>query len=144
MQTWHFLMQVGTARELSETEVRSRAVGYVNPPELHMELGSFVPQAAPGTRTAGFDPTSGCYVISPDRGRVRFTIDGKRREMGLGSFPDVGLAEARDKATGHRKQAKAGIDPIEARQTEPEKTPTFTTCAARYIQIGRASGRESV
>ncbi|MFQ5470137.1 MAG: Arm DNA-binding domain-containing protein [Gammaproteobacteria bacterium] len=58
---------------------------------------------------------------------LRFTIDGKRREMGLGSFPDVGLGEAREKATEHRKQAKGGIDPIEARQTEPEKTPTFTT-----------------
>ena len=68
---------------------------------------------------------------------LRFTIDGKRREMGLGSFPDVGLGEAREKATEHRKQAKEGIDPIEARQTEPEKTPTFTTCAARYIRAHR-------
>ena len=68
---------------------------------------------------------------------LRFTIEGKRREMGLGSFPDVGLAEARDKATVHRKQSRAGIDPIEARQTEPEKTPTFTACAARYIRAHR-------
>lgn len=68
---------------------------------------------------------------------LRFTIDGKRREMGLGSFPDVGLAEAREKATQYRKQAKSGVDPIEARQTEPEKTPTFTTCAARYIRAHR-------
>ncbi len=68
---------------------------------------------------------------------LRFTIDGKRREMGLGSFPDVGLGEAREKAAEHRKQAKDGVDPIEARQTEPEKTPTFTTCAARYIRAHR-------
>jgi len=68
---------------------------------------------------------------------LRFTIDGKRREMGLGSFPDVGLGEAREKATEHRKQAKEGVDPIEARQTEPEKTPTFTSCAARYIRAHR-------
>lgn len=68
---------------------------------------------------------------------LRFTIDGKRREMGLGSFPDVGLGEAREKVTEHRKQAKDGVDPIEARQTEPEKTPTFTTCAARYIRAHR-------
>lgn len=68
---------------------------------------------------------------------LRFTIDGKRREMGLGSFPDVGLAEAREKATQYRKQVKSGVDPIEARQTEPEKTPTFTTCAARYIRAHR-------
>lgn len=68
---------------------------------------------------------------------LRFTIDGKRREMGLGSSPDVGLAEAREKATQHRKQAKAGIDPIEARRAEPEAIPTFTTCAARYIRSHR-------
>jgi integrase len=68
---------------------------------------------------------------------LRFTIDGKRREMGLGSFPDVGLGDAREIASKHRKQAKAGVDPIEARQTEPEKTPTFTTCAARYIRAHR-------
>ena len=68
---------------------------------------------------------------------LRFTIDGKRREMGLGSFPDVGLAEARDQATAYRKQAKAGVDPIEARRTAPGKTPTFTTCAARYIRAHR-------
>ena len=48
---------------------------------------------------------------------LRFTIDGRRREMGLGSFPDVGLAEARDQATVYRKQANAGVDPIEARRT---------------------------
>lgn len=57
--------------------------------------------------------------------------------MGLGSFPDVGLAEVRGRATKHRKQAKDGIDPIEARQTELEKTPTFTTCAARYVRAHR-------
>ncbi|MCM8857682.1 MAG: integrase arm-type DNA-binding domain-containing protein [Candidatus Thiodiazotropha sp.] len=68
---------------------------------------------------------------------LRFTINGKRREMGLGSFPDVGLAEARDKASRCRKQAKAGIDPIEERKAKPEKTPTFTTCAARYIRAHR-------
>jgi len=30
---------------------------------------------------------------------LRFTVNGKRREMGLGSFPDVELAEARSKAS---------------------------------------------
>lgn len=68
---------------------------------------------------------------------LRFTIAGKRREMGLGSLPDVGLAEARNKASEARKFAKDGIDPIDARQAEPFKTPTFTSCAARYIRAHR-------
>jgi hypothetical protein len=56
---------------------------------------------------------------------------------GHGQLPRRGLAEARDKASECRKLAKDGVDPIEARQTEPEKTPTFTTCAARYIRAHR-------
>jgi len=71
---------------------------------------------------------------------LRFTVDGKRREMGLGGYPDVGLAEARGQAAKYREQAKSGIDPIEVRETEKakaEKMPTFTTCAARYIRAHR-------
>ncbi|MCP4185057.1 MAG: DUF4102 domain-containing protein [Hyphomicrobiales bacterium] len=72
---------------------------------------------------------------------LRFTLDGKRREMGLGSFPDIGLADARTRASASRKQVLAGIDPIETRRTAPEKVPTFTTCAARYIKAHRGGWR---
>jgi len=68
---------------------------------------------------------------------LRFTINSKRREMGLSSFPDVTLAVAREMASNYRLQASNRIDPIEARRTEAEKTPTFTTCAARYIRAHR-------
>lgn len=74
---------------------------------------------------------------------LRFTVNNKRREMGLGSFPDVELAEARNKASEHRSLAKSGIDPIEVRRTEPEQTPTFTTCAARYIRAHRSGWRNA-
>jgi len=67
---------------------------------------------------------------------LRFTLHGKRREMGLGSFPDVGLAEARETAAKCRKQVKRGIDPIAARRIRPE-APTFMACAARYILAHR-------
>lgn len=74
---------------------------------------------------------------------LRFTIDGKRREMGLGSFPDVSLAIARNKAAEHRQQATSGIDPIDARQVEPTRIPTFTSCAARYIRAHRHGWRNT-
>jgi len=70
----------------------------------------------------------------------RFMLNGRSREMGLGGYPDVSLAEARDKAAEHRKKVKAGLDPIEARteaQAETEKTLTFTSCAAQYILAHR-------
>jgi integrase len=74
---------------------------------------------------------------------LRFTIDRKRREMGLGSFPDVGLSEAREESAKHRKKAKTGVDPIEARQSEPDQIPTFTSCAARYIRAQRSGWKNA-
>ncbi|WP_340146541.1 tyrosine-type recombinase/integrase [Halomonas sp. PA16-9] len=76
---------------------------------------------------------------------LRFTFKGKRREMGLGSFPDTGLADARRKAENFRKLAKDGVDPINARDLEKQQysTPTFTSCAARYIKSHRHSWRNA-
>ena len=58
------------------------------------------------------------FIKRPDGGAqwmLRVSLGGKRREMGLGGFPDVSLKEARDLATDFRKMAKQGIDPIKTR-----------------------------
>jgi integrase len=55
-------------------------------------------------------------------------VTGKRRDMGLGSFPDTGVARAIEKALAAREQIQDGIDPILARQTQ-RKIPTFEQAA---------------
>src|SRR5262249_23115213 len=45
----------------------------------------------------------------------RFKRDGKARDMGLGGYPAVSLAEARQKAKEPREHRDAGRDPIEER-----------------------------
>ena len=45
----------------------------------------------------------------------RFQLDGKRRDMGLGPYPDISLAEARRRSTEHRNQRRDGIDPLNAK-----------------------------
>jgi len=57
--------------------------------------------------------------------------DGKGREMGLGSYPAVSLAKARDLARQAREDVAAGRDPIDARKQETE--PTFGECADRFL-----------
>lgn len=47
---------------------------------------------------------------------LRVTVGDKRREIGLGSFDDVGLAGARDKARVMRGKVADGIDPVEERR----------------------------
>ena len=41
----------------------------------------------------------------------RFQLDGRRRDMGLGPYPDISLAEARGRAAEHRKQRHDGNRP---------------------------------
>lgn len=49
---------------------------------------------------------------------LRVTVHGRRREMGLGGFPEVTLAKARDAADRWRAVAKAGRDPVKERERE--------------------------
>jgi hypothetical protein len=78
----------------------------------------------------------------------RFQLDGKRRDMGLGPYPDISLAEARAKATAHRKQRHEGVDPIEAKETERRaqrvaaaKGRTFREIAEEFITRNKAGWR---
>ncbi len=69
----------------------------------------------------------------------RYRFGGRRREMGLGSYPVVGLAEARQAAAAMRGLLASGVDPLE-RCHERERSaapPGFTAAAARYIREHR-------
>lgn len=47
---------------------------------------------------------------------LRFTIHGRRREMGLGSIGEVSLKEAREESERWRAVARSGLDPISQRE----------------------------
>jgi len=82
--------------------------------------------------------------ISPDGARswvLRAMVSGKRRDMGLGGFPDVPLAEAKQRARDARALIYAGGDPIQARRetrsavaAATAKAKTFDECSAAYIK----------
>jgi integrase len=80
----------------------------------------------------------------------RFQLDGKRRDMGLGPFPDISLAEARGKASAHRKLRHEGIDPLDAKAAQRQaqrvsvaKGRTFRECAVEFIEKNRAGWRNA-
>ena len=61
----------------------------------------------------------GLWLVKRDKDAgkwiLRVVVEGKRREMGLGRWPDVSIAEARERATTARKAIRDGLDPIQAR-----------------------------
>lgn len=57
--------------------------------------------------------------ITPSGARswiLRATVGTLRRDIGLGGFPAVTLAQAREKAREARAQIEGGVDPVEARK----------------------------
>src|SRR5688572_30371764 len=60
---------------------------------------------------------------------VRVQVDGKRRDIGLGSAKTVSLAEARRAADELRRKLARGIDPIAERKQERVVVPTFREAA---------------
>lgn len=100
-----------------------------------------VATAAPGKHEDGGGLR---LVVAPTKTRkwvLRYTFKGRRREMGLGSFPQVTLAEARMQAQTFRAMAKEGTDPIRIRDQVQATVPTFTQCAAAYIRQHRRGWR---
>ncbi|SHL30861.1 tyrosine-type recombinase/integrase [Roseibium suaedae] len=66
-----------------------------------------------------------------------WAVNGKRREMGLGSYPAISLADARSRADDCRKLVEHGFDPISERDRQLEKT--FGECAEEYIAAHKSS-----
>lgn len=73
---------------------------------------------------------------------LRAMVGGKRREMGLGGFPDVTLAGAKEAARAARLKIKDGIDPIDDAKSKRSAllaaraaSMTFSEAAAAYIAV---------
>lgn len=78
----------------------------------------------------------------------RYRNDGKRHDLGLGPYPDISLAEARERASQQRKLRLDGHDPLLTRRAgrdqaklEAAKAMTFKQCAEAYINAHQAGGR---
>lgn len=76
----------------------------------------------------------GLWLVKRDKDAgkwvLRIAVAGKRREMGLGRWPDVSIAEAREKAADARKQVRDGIDPVLER-TRVKRAPGAINSATR-------------
>lgn len=110
-------MATRTINKLSATKVDSAKT----PDGLHSDGGGLYLRVAKGGALKSW-----LYV---------FQFDGKRREMGLGAFKDVKLAEARVARDAARKDVLAGINPIERRRAVAAKTdePTFAECVKAFL-----------
>lgn len=76
----------------------------------------------------------------------RYARNGRAHQMGLGPYPDVTLAEARDEAASIRKTLRKGQDPLEKRRAQKAAEAgaarfTFQEVAQRYHAAHQAGWR---
>lgn len=73
---------------------------------------------APGVHAVG--GVAGLYLqVAEGAGRswlLRTMVGAKRREIGLGAYPEIGLALARQKAAEVKDMIRSGVDPVEQRR----------------------------
>ena len=65
--------------------------------------------------------------------RLKYRLDGKEKRMSLGKYPEVTLAEAREKAAEKKKLLSGGEDPV--RQSKSEKEIVFLDVATEWLKI---------
>jgi integrase len=75
--------------------------------------------------------------VDPDGSKFwiqRITLNGKRPELGLGSFPTVSLAQAREAAWKNKQEIRDGKDPRD--RNEPRASiPTFSEAVDEYLKF---------
>ncbi len=82
---------------------------------------------------------------------LRYMRDGVPREMGLGPFPTIGLAAARERATAGRRLILDGLDPLEVRKQQKAKRKidaakgiTFADAATKYIGAHQTAWKNAI
>lgn len=75
---------------------------------------------------------------------LRAVVNGKRRDIGLGGFPDVTLAAAREAARLAREKIRSGVDPVEERAEERKRLAaerklglTFAEAVEKFLTSGK-------
>jgi integrase len=103
-------------------------------------MGRLTDRSVKSAREGRRGDGDGLHLVVSKSGRrkwvLRFQIGGARRDMGLGSYPSVGLSDARIAAADARKLMAQGVDPIQTRQAARKAgkgVPTFQEIAELVI-----------
>lgn len=97
--------------------------------------------------------SKGLYLLVTSTGsklwRLKYRINGKEKKLALGSYPEVGLKDARARRDAARHSAQAGRDPSIARRESRianriSAATTFAGIADEYIGKLEAEGKAAV
>lgn len=118
------------AKQLSALEVKR-----LNRPGWHAVGGikGLLLQVRPSTRNGA--PPARSWIL-------RLSVAGRRQPIGLGPYPQVSLAEAREQARKLSLAVKDGVNPVQKKRAQRSamiaaatRNKTFRDCAEAYMKV---------
>lgn len=98
-----------------------------------------VRNAKPAEKAVKMFDGGGLYLeVAPSGGkwwRLKYRVDGKEKRLSLGTYPDVGLKEARERRDQARKMLVQGVDPSEARKSEKAAKVAARLCTFEAVAL---------
>ena len=114
-------------------------------PKLAREMGALAVGRLAKERGAGLHFVGGVPGLamqvtagSASSWTLRAAIGGRRRDMGLGGYPAVTLAMAREKAREARELIRKGIDPIEQQRAAQSALRAAVASALTFKETAKA------
>ncbi|MEE4211130.1 MAG: integrase arm-type DNA-binding domain-containing protein [Parvularcula sp.] len=108
-----------------------------------------VRKARPKAKAYKMGDSLGLFLlVQPSGGRLwrlKYRIDGREKKLGLGTYPEIGLAEARSRRDAAREQLAQGKDPSREKQREKARKKlgaenTFASIAAEFCEKRKHDG----
>lgn len=102
--------------------------------------------AKPRAKPYKLGDASGLFLLVQPTGgklwRVKYRVDGKEKKLGIGTYPEVSLGEARKRRDDAREMMAAGKDP--SREKQRSKVRAKLESARRTLQLASAVLRYAV
>ena len=105
--------------------------------------------AKPGTKAVKLADGGGMFLLVTPAGgklwRLKYRIDGREKLLAIGTYPEIGLGEARRRREEARELIALGKDPSREKQREKvcariQAADTFTAICKEYCEKRRRDG----
>ncbi len=117
-------------------------------PKIAKPLGALEVSRLAGDGLHAVGTVAGLYLSINNNGArswiLRTKVGNRRTDIGLGSYPAITLAVARERALEAKDSIRQGVDPVADKRAKRAVIEwTFDRCAAEYIAINRAGWKNA-
>ena len=111
-----------------------------------------IKNAKPRAKPYKLGDTGGLFLlVQPSGGklwRLKYRVDGREKKLGIGTYPEVSLAEARKRRDDARELLAAGKDPSREKQRDKVRSRlqadnTFTAIAREFCDKRKRDGNKA-